>query len=179
MTAGAMQPDTREPNWKPRYNLLEIKVVENEQRNLNVSVYPRSWKEEDQKFQPEFTDAGNIYKEYNLPIDNWSKNETKEKKPELTEKEMHKDMTPVTQTSYLADSARKLTYRFLRLPYHKRIGIASQLDLLEDEDKGLQDSELFQRFFKRAKDKNKLADLWDAVATTYTTEDEIPNPYRE
>lgn len=59
--------------------------------------------------------------------------------------------------------ARRLTYLFLTLPYHVRIRIAQQLELLHDEDKGLHDSELFKRFFQRAKENNLLERLWSEV----------------
>ena len=59
--------------------------------------------------------------------------------------------------------ARRLTYRFLSLPYRKRLEIAQGLGLLREEDKGLRDSELFKRFFARAKEKEILEQLWDEV----------------
>lgn len=179
MTAGAMQPDNREPNWKPRYNFLEIKVVEGTQRTLNINVYSRVWKEEDQNFQPEFTESGKMYKEFNLPIQNWSKKDAKETPLEIKEKELTQDMPTISQVSTSADIARKLTYRFLRLPYHKRISIASQLDLLADEDKDIQDSELFQHFFRKAKDSNKLKELWEAVEKAHGDFEIKQNPYNE
>jgi chromatin segregation and condensation protein Rec8/ScpA/Scc1 (kleisin family) len=61
------------------------------------------------------------------------------------------------------DFARKLTYRFLSLSYYIRIKIALDLGLILDEDKKLDDEELLKQVFRRAKESNKLKELWDKI----------------
>ena len=76
------------------------------------------------------------------------------------------------------DNARRLVYRFLTLPYHERIAIAQKLQLLEDEDKGVPDAELFQRFFQRAKERVLLGKLWNEVEAAHHVEaNRSENPF--
>ena len=71
------------------------------------------------------------------------------------------------------EPARRLVYRFLALPYHIIIKIAGNLDLIRDAelgDKGLDDIELFQQFFRRANADSKLKDLWIEVEKAHGSE---------
>ena len=79
VASGAMHPDRREPNWIPSYNALKIYVnKEGEQRNLNIEVFPRVWKDATQGFQSETT-AGKNYSLYSFPIDEWDGPQSLEK----------------------------------------------------------------------------------------------------
>ncbi len=59
--------------------------------------------------------------------------------------------------------ARQMTYRFLSLPYHMRIRIARDLDLVRGEDEGLHGIELFKRFFRRAREERIIGKLQVAI----------------
>lgn len=61
------------------------------------------------------------------------------------------------------DSDRKLVYGFLSLPYLVRLEIALQLDLMKDEEKGVQQTELYNRIFNRAVEEKKLDQLREAI----------------
>ena len=56
---------------------------------------------------------------------------------------------------------RRLTFRFLTLPFRHQIAIANTLNVLTDEDRALSDEALFRELFKRAAAKGLLAILWD------------------
>lgn len=56
---------------------------------------------------------------------------------------------------------RRLTFRFLTLPFRHQIAIADSLNVLTDEDRALSDEALFRELFKRAAAKGLLAKLWD------------------
>lgn len=73
--------------------------------------------------------------------------------------------------------ARKLTYRFLTLPYHVRLELANTLELLNDDDNRVTDRVLFQRVFRRAKEQHRLGQLWEAVENRHGAPDTEPNPY--
>lgn len=77
------------------------------------------------------------------------------------------------------EPARILTYRFFDLPYVIRIDIARVLNLYTDEDMGLQDSELFNRIFKRAKEDNKLEELWDEIEKRHGDGKYKSNPFKQ
>jgi hypothetical protein len=55
---------------------------------------------------------------------------------------------------------RRLTYRFLTLPFRHQITVAKNLDVLTDADRALSDETLFRVLFKRAADNGLLAQLW-------------------
>ena len=76
------------------------------------------------------------------------------------------------------DARRLLTYRFLTLPYAVRFEIAQSLNLLDEQDRGLSETETYRLWFKRAADGNQLPALWDAVDQKYG-QDRTPNPFRK
>lgn len=72
---------------------------------------------------------------------------------------------------------KRLAARFLKLPYHKKIEIALALNLIDrEEDKGVNDKELFKRFFQRAKDRKLIPKLWEAVESHFA-DGEKSNPF--
>ncbi len=72
---------------------------------------------------------------------------------------------------------RRLTYRFLTLPFHVRVELANTMDLLQDDDKGVPDRVLFQRIFKRAAERGLLPRLWMEVEGRHSLPAPEPNPY--
>jgi len=67
---------------------------------------------------------------------------------------------------YLIDF-RKLAYRFLTLQHHQIIKIANKLGLLQKNHRSLEDFELYEGICEKAKTKNKLNELWDAVESAH------------
>ena len=65
---------------------------------------------------------------------------------------------------------RRLAYRFLTLPYHVKVAIAQELDLLRDEDQRVTDSKWFASLFERARTENRLAALRGGGASAETPE---------
>jgi hypothetical protein len=74
---------------------------------------------------------------------------------------------------------RRLVQHFLDLPKHVQMEIVRALGLLQDEDKGQPDAELFRLFFRRATESGKLSDLWDAVEKNHPDGKPDENPFRE
>ena len=58
---------------------------------------------------------------------------------------------------------RKLAYKFFALPPHMQLGIALELNLVEDEDRSLSEVKMLQTFFKRAEEQELLGELWEKV----------------
>jgi hypothetical protein len=56
---------------------------------------------------------------------------------------------------------RRLTYRFLTLPFRHQIAVAQSLNVLTDEDRALSDETLFRELFKRAAANGLLGKLWE------------------
>ncbi len=69
---------------------------------------------------------------------------------------------------YELNPARKLTYRFLTLPYQDIIKIGIELNLIEDRDEGLLDFELVRNLAERAKEKGLLHKLMEEVENKHS-----------
>lgn len=173
--SGATHPVRVESTWQPRYNILTIKVDgTGEHRQLVVTIYPRIWSAgDDQTFKADYQADGRDFKQCRIPLNNWE--QSPDTGAAVTEDQYR--IEPITAKEDIdtegegaMNSARTLAYRFLSLPYHIRIKLAVELELLRDEDKRLQDMELFKQIFRRAKEEDKLAKLWELVEKKYRGE---------
>lgn len=50
IVAGATHPDRREPEWEPRYNIVQFRVVDGRRATLKIVVTPRRWSKEAKGF---------------------------------------------------------------------------------------------------------------------------------
>ena len=166
ISAGAMHPDVREPNWQPRYNFIQVSIVrDNDRRVMLVHVYPRVFRDdvEGGKFVAEIQEGGKDFREFILPLPDWHSLKPAAKAPPASADTPVKQMTAQNVGGPNMRSARKLTYKFLSLPHHRQLAIAQKLGLVRDEDEGVRDNELYRRYFSRAQQENKLEDLWKTV----------------
>jgi calcineurin-like phosphoesterase family protein len=181
LAAGAVNPDTREPEWVPRYNLFRIKVEgADANRKLIVDIYPRVWNAALEKFEAERDDAGNEHHRYPLNLPAWTpshKNAALDAAvvPASVGKQLEEDEAvargnEAVKREFPVNVHRRLTYRFLSLPHHTRLEIATLLRLVRDEDEGVDDAELFRRVFVRAKDENILDKLTEEVDRRYVAQ---------
>ncbi len=183
LAAGATQPRRREPNWNPSYGRLELFVQsDGEQRELQVDAYVRVWHNNEARFYADYDADGSDVRSYALPIDPWVSEPFNAEAGESPQSQDPNDQDQevseeIQEAERIMNPARTLTYRFLRLPYHIRLRIASELELLEDEDKDRDDSELFQGFFRRASETKKLEILWRKVVEATEGVPEEPNPF--
>jgi predicted phosphodiesterase len=187
LTAGAVHPDRGEVNWQPRYNWLTMAVSgEGDSRRLEVDVYPRVWTDDEVLFRADYNSEGLDHRSFSLPIGPWSPPEPSPgaiRDIDLVQPSAKNEPgTPETRRadnsgSDAMDPTRRLTYRFLTLPYHERMEIAHSLGLLQDEDKGLQDAELFKRFFRRAREREKLGQLWNEIEGRHHDGKHADNPF--
>lgn len=188
LSAGAVQPDKREPDWEPTYNWLGLSVSgTGSDRVLTVRTYPRVWEKSKSVFVPDSNACnGKDHRTESLALDAW--------KPvaEASEsaKSIQGDKAPAVEQSATPEPAtekeinqmepaRILTYRFFDLPHVKRIDIACELELYMDEDEGLQDFELFGRILQRAIQRNKVAQLWNSVELGHGDGKHESNPFEK
>ena len=161
ISAGAMHPDVREPNWQPRYNFIQISIAQDDgKRVMLVHVYPRVFREDaGGAFMAEIQEGGKEFREFILPLPDWQS-------PKPITKPQAVPVGPATAENVGGTkmrSARQLTYRFLSLPHHRQLAIAQELGLVRDEDEGARDNELYRRYFSRAQEEHKLEELWKVV----------------
>jgi hypothetical protein len=82
---------------------------------------------------------------------------------------------PLTQGGSPVDHIRRLVYRYVTLSHRHRLAVAQVLDLVRDEDDGVRDAELVERYFARAKSAGRLADVWWEVESRHAD----PAPARD
>ena len=72
---------------------------------------------------------------------------------------------------------KRLAFRFLNLGYHKQMEIAQTLHLIRAGGAALTRDQLASQVFTSAKDKGKLAELWDLVKKEYGDAIQEENPF--
>jgi len=170
LVAGAMHPEHGKGEWLPTYNFLDISRRDGER--IGLRVYPRQWNQPDTNFVAwRNPDNDKDHREFLWPGF-----------PAATKAEAHgvvshearsADVTGSAPSPVVATTAtekddampppnyeRRLTYRFLTLPFRHQITVAKNLDVLTDADRALSDAALFRVLFKRAAEKDLLGKLW-------------------
>lgn len=187
VTAGAFQPDRRELNWQPRYNYLNIRVDGGPgDRVLSVDVYPRVWNKEAHRFGADYDLEGSDKRHFNFALPDW---EAPHRTPVVVPDESLMQVPPAHDGSEAGEEAfapreearmdvdRRLTYRFLNLPYQRRLAVAQQLGLVQDDDQFLSDTNRYRAVFRRARESGRLGELWTAVEQNYDDGQGDPNPF--
>ncbi len=175
IVAGAVHPDRREPNWRPRFNCIGF-LVEGvgEHRKLELTLYPRVWSQTEPKYVADHDLCGGPdHKSYELNLPTWTA-PTAERVPAPTQ-------APVVRSDHTnegasMDPARTLTYRFLSLPHVVRLEIAQAMKLLHEEDEGIQDAILLERILSRAAAETRLGELWEQVEARQKSKT-LTNPF--
>ncbi len=181
--AGALHPDRKEMNWEPTYNLLTVAIEGTDDgRTLNVRVYPRVWSDTQTKFQPT-NENSEMSRNYAFALGAWER--APESHGEVPPTHVVSGMTDgeksgvdTTVGGSVMDPTRRLVYRFLTLPYRERLDVALKLKLLSDEDASVDETELYRRFFRRARTNNRLGDLWDEVELRHKSQGVVQNPFK-
>lgn len=169
LTAGAMHPERNGSDWVPTYNVLEIS--RRDDARIGARLFQRRWHRTDTRFVADHDP--NTAKEHRESLWNGY--------PRLARKERHTGEEPgvtrgepavseimAAKTTAKDSEAmpppnpeRRLTYRFLTLPFRHQIAVAQSLNVLTDEDRALSDETLFRELFKRAAESGLLARLWE------------------
>lgn len=169
VTAGAMHPERDEGGWEPMYNVIEISRLDDQR--LGVRLFQRRWHKVDHHFLADQNRNTNqphhhyVWQDCPRPA---RKEPSAVEAPKVTAadgttsanlaaKTMAKDPDAMPPPNH----ERRLTFRFLTLPFRHQIAIANSLNILTDEDRALSDEALFRELFKRAAANGLLAKLWD------------------
>lgn len=178
ITAGAMHPERDGVDWDPIYNVIEI--ARRDDARLGVRLFQRRWHRTACRFVAEpDPDNGNPHREQiwqGCPPPARGEH-TASATQGLTRPDAA--VPAVVSPKPIAKNAdamappnheRRLTFRFLTLPFRHQIAIANSLNVLTDEDREMSDEALFQVLFKRATEKGLLGKLW------HETEKYHPDP---
>lgn len=185
LVAGATHPDRAEAAWTPSYNIIVLSVERVAgRRYLQVDWYSRVWSRQDLCFRGELFGSADV-RRYSLQLPNWTRPATgsgiQQTEPETR---MEPAETSVSQVGgspvtggRLVNPARKLTYRFMSLPYQVRLEVAQSLSLIEDEDSDLQEAQRYETYFRRANERGLLEKLWETVERAHGSEPQSENPF--
>jgi len=176
LVAGAMHPERGEREWIPLYNFLELSRCDSDR--IGLRIYQRCWSQQDTKFITWRDPAnGKDHREFfwsgypaavhtaNQNGDAHEPSDTKVSASAISPaKTTEKDNNAMPPPSH----ERRLTYRFLTLPFRHQIAVAQSLNVLTDEDRALSDEALFRELFKRAAENKLLAKLWEETEKRHT-----------
>lgn len=178
--SGATHPSRSEDNWRPRYNWLSMYVdVIGDNRWLKVKIYPRVLNDTNDRYIADSNNCDcNNFVEHSLKLDKLSNH----KKVELSgEINMVEEVSPEadkeeTVTNINSNPERSLVYRFLALSFITRSRILSELDLVDEEDEGIEHINLLDKILQKAKNNGNLAELWNKISQALD-EPHIGNPF--
>jgi len=189
ISAGAVGPCQREPQWVPRYNWITVRVdTSSGARAMEVCVFPKIWNQEAQAFDTDYnsTDAEEC-RTYRLPLAAFDPRRAIVMPPRgdrglaepVTEREEPTPQDPVVLDDPIMDHARVLAHRYFSLDYVKKMQVADRLGLYDDSDANLGGVELFLKHLERAKERGKLRELWDSVESLHGDGRYPDNPYAD
>lgn len=189
--AGAVNPPQGEGSL-PRYNVIVLYVSTSapaeRKRILHVEVHPRIWDPAQTKFIHESAACtpGGTSRAFALSLDWLEKGLQPEfaSTPHLAEVASQPQVnnplnipTPTEPAPKVMNGSWKLSFRFLSLPFHKRMEVANELHLLEASDSQIDPAELFRRLFRRAAERNELREFYNAVEKQHTGSFPNDNPF--
>lgn len=168
VTSGAMHPERDEGGWEPMYNVIEISRLDDQR--LGVRLFQRRWHKVDHHFLADQNRNTNqphhdyVWQDCPRPA---RKELPAVEAPMVTAANAAMSAAVATKTTAKDSDAmpppnheRRLTFRFLTLPFRHQITVANNLDVLTDADRALSDEALFRVLFKRAADRGLLGKLW-------------------
>lgn len=180
ISAGSMQPDRGTPGWEPRYNVLDLSIpVVPVSAEICLNLYKRKWSSTSKKFIADFGDHESKYQSIRLPLSESEKATPVSQLPAHAEKIKNAEKVEKVIDVNNNDPLRKLAFLFLGLPYHKKIKIAVNLNLIEDSDSSLDEIRRAKLYLKRVTERKQLAELWDAVNEQIKEEDRSANPFKK
>lgn len=179
VSSGAVHPVREENGWEPRYNFITLEVKFDQNRRwLHVEVHPRIWNDTSKKFLAD--NLGVQSRDLPLPARQPSISGARSSTSGLTDTETVDAVVSAIEPDLLDEenvqsgaevrilnAGQRLTSRYLSLPHSLQMEIATKLGLQADEENNLADTELYRRYFKRAKDRKLLEEFWSAVESQY------------
>ena len=168
VTAGAMHPERDESGWEPMYNVIEISRLDDQR--LGARLFQRRWHKVDHHFLAD-QDKNTNRPHHDYVWQDCARPARAEmpafEAPMVTPADSAMSAAVASKTTEKDTDAmpppsheRRLTFRFLTLPFRHQIAIANSLNVLTDEDRALNDEALFRVLFKRAAEKGLLGKLW-------------------
>ena len=161
VSAGALHPDRDESGWEPRFNIIEVSVIEKNDANcLKIEIWQRKWNKMRSEFEASLVkgDRFSLIKEIPMP--------ELERQPAVASINVSLDseqveMQIMNTTPEIA--RREIVYAFYQLSYLNRlkvakaIGVPNSLGVQTDQVKHTQDILL------KAKEMELYESLWNQI----------------
>jgi predicted phosphodiesterase len=180
--AGAVHPAARDPDWLPTYHILRLHVDgTGGSRQLVVQVYSRELRTLEYAFVPRMSEDGKMFQERRVDLPEWRPPSPIMVAPDTTSDVCSPLKTKMTAGNHSTSSPPPTAFRELLVNFHRlstpvRYKIATELDLLRDGD-DLPPQQQWDLVFQRAREEEKLAALWKAVAAHDTAFAKRQNPF--
>jgi predicted phosphodiesterase len=172
-SAGAVNPERHEPGWEPGYNLVSIKVVEDQGNALlDVEAHLFCWQTNPDCFRPKVAEDHRPFFLHRIPL----------VRPRLSAP-LATSVPPTPPTPGVGGAnpatannrvdaevamseprTRNLVFRFWNLASSQRREIAKKFDLISDEEMKLAEPERYGRALVRARERGLLEAVAAEVA---------------
>jgi DNA repair exonuclease SbcCD nuclease subunit len=155
--SGAIHP-VRKDFWKAQYNWISISCDENNEKHINIEIFPRKLSEDRHNFKPdrELVTEPNASIKHVIKIDQKRKANNNDN---TVENNISCSVFPDKNENI---NVRELRYKFVALNYLEQLSILMKLELLEDGD-----SKSFpfniNKAINKAVSENKLDCMWTIV----------------
>ena len=146
---------------------------------MKVKVYPRILSDTNDHFIPDTNSCnGSDFIEDSLKLEKWKNNKMQPTEETITSKEslIETAREEVTQKT-IQNPKRTLVYRFMELSFIARTGILSELNLINEEDEGVEHVDLLDKILQKAQEKGILASMWDKVNSAHSDAAYTENPF--
>lgn len=175
--AGAVHP-VRRGLWQSRYNVIRMSISGPQSEPvLTIDLMPRVWVEEKDSYEADKKENSDVWS-YRFRLKPCRPEAAPAKAEERPAAEASIPVSQKPDGPEPADPHRQLAFRFLTLPLLDRLQSLKEAQLLEpgDDRRGVRD--LYEVAFARARERHRLARLWDEVEHRHGVT-QTRNPFRE
>lgn len=168
LAAGAVNPSRNESNWEPGYNLVKISIAENGGRySLNTESFLRNWQANPDRFVGKIGDDDLEIFSHSVrltckPLQD-SPAHKSEVKMERTNPGGKRRDSKENEEMENSKLLRDLVFHFWQLSPSQRRRTMQTLNLLEDSDNELPETQQYRRAFERARERQVIIDLKNVV----------------
>ena len=184
--AGALQPDRSGSPWCPAYNLIRVEEIDGGERPMvRVEVHARDWQSRPAQFAPHHFEDGEPVRVSRVVLPHrrrprvWppgplvqpalpeapAMDAIADSAPPSMDTGERTEAVPMPEEDYQAVLSPELSWRFFRLPPHRRRAMIKKLHLESPSDKGLPDFAKMEHSLKRAQSTGRIPELMAELAT--------------
>jgi len=169
LAGGAVNPSRTERNWEPGYNFLKLKISSENGKNFLVTeCYLRNWQDNPDRFVAKMTqDDVDVFSHKVLlrqrPLPIWA-TRTEGGVENLANTGASKKGNKLLEVAEMPSPHRDLVFNFWKLSPSQRRKIMQGLNLLENSDDQLPETQRYRMAFERAQKNGKIEVLEEAIS---------------